>query len=138
VIYLLDTNAVIAVLRGTPPSVRVRLQRVAARANTVAVSSIVLFELWYGVACSERRTENAERLRIFLSGSIRVVPFDEDDAATADELRASLERAGKPVGPYDLLIAAQALRLGATLITSNVAEFERIRGLKWLSWRAKA
>jgi tRNA(fMet)-specific endonuclease VapC len=136
-IYLLDTNAVIAILKGKPAAVRTRLRRVAPRATAIAVSSIVLFELWYGVARSERQRENTERLRIFLSGAISVVPFDADDAATAGEVRAALEATGKPIGPYDLLIAAQALRLRATLVTANVSEFERVRGLVWQDWGAK-
>ena len=137
-IYLLDTNAVIAVLKNQPSAVRRRLRRVAAKGAAVAISSVVLFELWYGVARSERRRENAERLRAFLSGSIGVVPFDEEDAATAGDLRATLEAAGTPIGPYDLLIAAQALRTGATLVTANLSEFARVRSLAWQDWTAKA
>jgi tRNA(fMet)-specific endonuclease VapC len=136
-IYLLDTNAVIAILKGQPAAVRTRLRRVAPKATAIAVSSIVLFELWYGVARSERRRENTERLRIFLSGAISVIPFDADDAATAGEVRAALEATGKPIGPYDLLIAAQALRHRATLVTANVSEFSRVRGLVWQDWVAK-
>lgn len=97
--YLLDTNAVIAVLKNQPAAVRRRLRRAASKGVAVAISSVVLFELWYGVARSERRRENAERLRAFLSGSIGVVPFDEEDAATAGDLRATLEAAGTPIGP---------------------------------------
>ncbi len=136
-IYLLDTNAVIAILKGKPAAVRTRLRRVAPKATAIAVSSIVLFELWYGVARSERQRENTERLRIFLSGAVSVIPFDADDAATAGEIRAALEAAGTPIGPYDLLIAAQALRLKATLATANVSEFSRVRGLGWQDWAAK-
>ena len=136
-IYLLDTNAVIAILKGQPVAVRTRLKRVAPKATAIAVPSIVLFELWYGVARSERQRENTERLRIFLSGAVSVIPFDADDAATAGEVRAALEATGKPIGPYDLLIAAQALRLRATLVTANVSEFSRVRGLVWQDWAAK-
>ncbi len=136
-IYLLDTNAVIAILKGKPAAVRTRLGRVAPKATAIAVSSIVLFELWYGVARSERQRENTERLRIFLSGAISVIPFDADDAATAGKVRAALEATGKPIRPYDLLIAAQALRLRATLVTANGSEFERVRGLVWQDWGAK-
>lgn len=75
---------------------------------------MVLFELWYEVARSDRRCKNVERLRAFLSGTIGVVPFDEEDAMHAGDLRAALEAAGTPIRPYDLLIAAQALeRVGA-------------------------
>lgn len=136
--YLLDTNAVIALLKNQPTGVRTRLRRVASRGAAIAISSVVLYELWYGVARSERRRENADRLRVFLSGSINVMPFDEEDAMTAGDLRAALETAGKPIGPYDLLIAAQALRGGATLVTANVSEFTRVPGLAWQDWTAKA
>jgi tRNA(fMet)-specific endonuclease VapC len=104
----------------------------------IAVSSVALYELWYGVARSERRRENAERLRIFLSGNITIVLFDEKDAVAAGDLRVTLETAGTPIGPYDLLIAAQALRTGATLVTANVSEFARVHGLIWQDWTAKA
>jgi tRNA(fMet)-specific endonuclease VapC len=134
--YLLDTNAVIALLKNQPESVRRRLKRAGAKGGSIAISSVALYELWYGVARSARRGENAERLRIFLSGNINVVPFEEDDAATAGDLRARLEAVGTPIGPYDLLIAAQALRTGATLVTANVAEFARVRGLVWQDWTA--
>jgi tRNA(fMet)-specific endonuclease VapC len=136
--YLLDTNVVIALMKNQPPVVRTRLRRVVTRGSAVAVSSIVLYELWYGVARSERRRENTERLRVFLAGNVNVVPFDEEDAAVAGELRATLERAGTPIGPYDLLIAAQALRGGSTLVTANVAEFARVRGLAWQDWSARS
>jgi tRNA(fMet)-specific endonuclease VapC len=136
--FLLDTNAVIALLKNEPAVFRKRLRRQLARGATVAVSSIVLFELWYGVARSARRQENAERLRIFLSGGVAVSPFGEEDAGVAGELRARLEAAGTPVGPYDLLIAAQALRSGATLVSANISEFGRVPGLRWQDWTARA
>ena len=132
--YFLDTNAVIALLKNQPAGVRGRLRRVVSRGASIAVSSVVLYELWYGVARSERRRDNAERLRIFLSGKIDVVPFDEQDAVTAGDLRATLEAAGTPIGPYDLLIAAQALRKRATLVTANISEFARVQGLVWQDW----
>ena len=134
--YFLDTNAVIALLKNQPAGVRGRLRRVVSRGASIAVSSVVLYELWYGVARSERRRDNAERLRIFLSGKMDVVPFDEQDAVTAGDLRATLEAAGTPIGPYDLLIAAQALRNRATLVTANIAGFARVRGLAWQDWTA--
>ena len=136
--YLLDTNAVIALLKDEPAIFRKRLRRAVSRGAAIAVSSIVLYELWYGVVRSARRRENAERLRTFLSGGIEVTGFDEEDAKAAGDLRATLEAAGMPIGPYDLLIAAQALRTGATLVTANVAEFTRVPGLQWQDWSAKA
>jgi len=89
------------------------------------------------VARSGRRRENAERLHVFLSGNISVVPFHEEDAVAAGDLRAALGAAGTPIGPYDLLIAAQALRTRATLVTANVSEFARVPGLLWQDWTSK-
>ena len=132
--FLLDTNAVIALLRNRPAGVRNRLRQAVSEGGSIAVSSVVLYELWYGVARSERRRENADRLRVFLSGNIDIIPFEEDDAVAAGELRAALETAGTPIGPYDLLIAAQALRNRTTLVTANVSEFARVRGLSWQDW----
>ena len=135
--YLLDTNAVIALLKSQPAGMRSRLRRIMSRGVSIGVSSVVLYELWYGVARSGRRRENAERLHVFLSGNINVVPFDEEDAVAAGDLRAVLETAGTPIGPYDLLIAAQALRTRATLVTANVSEFARAPGLLWQDWTSK-
>jgi tRNA(fMet)-specific endonuclease VapC len=135
--YLLDTNAVIALLKNDPPIFRKRLRRTVSKGAAIAVSSVVLYELWHGVARSTRRRDNAERLRVFLSGGIALNAFGEEDAMIAGELRAAVEAAGTPIGPYDLLIAAQALRSDATLITANVSEFARVPGLRWQDWSGK-
>ncbi|MEW6279401.1 MAG: type II toxin-antitoxin system VapC family toxin [Candidatus Eremiobacterota bacterium] len=133
--YLLDTNAVIAVIKDTP-GVRRRLRRAMASRQPVSVSAIAAYELWYGVARSARRRENSQRLRAFLSGAIRVLGFDEEDASVAGDLRARLEGLGTPIGPYDLLIAGQALRTGLTLVTANIREFSRVPDLVWEDWTA--
>ena len=134
--YFLDTSVVVAILRNRPPRVRERLRRAMAGKSKISVSSIVLFELQYGVERSSRHRENAEHLRAFLSGNIDVVPFDDEDARAAGILRAMLSDAGKQIGPYDLLIAGQALRRGAVLVTANGAEFARVRELTWQDWTA--
>jgi tRNA(fMet)-specific endonuclease VapC len=136
--YLLDTRAVIALLKNKPSGVRNRLRRLVSRDVSIAASTVVLYELWYGVARSGRRRDNAERRRVFLSGDVAVVPFDEQDAVAPSDLRAALETAGTPIGPYDSLIAGQALRSGTTLVTANVAEFARVPGLIWQDWTAEA
>ena len=73
-------------------------------------------------------------LRLFLSGNVSVLSFEEGDAAIAGDLRAALEKGGTMIGPYDLLIAAQTLRTSATLATANVSEFARVNGLMWEDW----
>ena len=134
--YLLDTNVCIALINGTLPAVRRRFQRAAARDSVMLLSSIVAFELWYGVAKSQRQEANAQRLEAFLAGPLEWLPFDADDARAAGVVRAELEVAGTPIGAYDVLLAGQARRRGATLVTSNVREFGRVKGLKWEDWAA--
>jgi tRNA(fMet)-specific endonuclease VapC len=132
--YLLDTNACIALINGEPKRVRDRLDATLQAGATVNISSIVLFELWYGVHKSARQSLNAQRLSLFLSGPLVVLPFEEGDAEAAGRIRAELERNGKPIGAYDLLIAGQALRIDATLVTANSSEFRRIKSLRWEDW----
>jgi tRNA(fMet)-specific endonuclease VapC len=83
VTYLLDTNAVIAILNDRPTIVRDRLKRAILEGSTICVSAVVVFELWYGVAKSSRPVENIKRLQDFLSKNVRVSPFDEAHAAVA-------------------------------------------------------
>ena len=135
--YLLDTNACIALINGQPTTVRARMQKASAVGDRMLVSSIAVFELWYGVGKSSRQEFNRKRLETFLAGPIRVLPFDETDARVAGSVRAALEAAGKPIGAFDLLIAGQAVRHQMTLVTANVSEFSRVKGLAWQDW-AKA
>ena len=134
--YLLDTNACIALINGTEINVRRRFQRAVARESVILLSSIVAFELWYGVAKSKRKDSNTHRLETFLGGPLEWALFDEDDARAAGTVRAELETVGRPVGAYDVLLAGQARRRGATLVTSNTKEFGRVQGLKWENWAA--
>lgn len=135
--YLLDTNACIALINNKAPSVRTRLQKALAADAKVLVSSVVAFELWYGVAKSARPEANAQLVETFFAGPVSLLAFESEDAKVAARVRAGLEAVGKPIGAYDLLIAGQALRHGLTLITANGKEFDRVKGLEWEDW-AKA
>ncbi|MBV9570397.1 MAG: type II toxin-antitoxin system VapC family toxin [Alphaproteobacteria bacterium] len=135
-IFLLDTNVVIALLNGKPREVRSALLVAKAAGHGVAITSIVLHELWFGISKSSRRAENAEALQKLLAEGFESIAFDDSDAEVAGQLRAELANAGTPVGPYDLLIAAQALRREATLVTANEREFARVQGLRWTNWAA--
>jgi tRNA(fMet)-specific endonuclease VapC len=132
----LDTNAVIAVLNDRNSPVRTRIAGAVRRRRALAVSSIVLFELRYGAAKSARPNRNAERIDDFLAGPIDVLPFDAADAGEAGDIRAELERLGTPIGPYDLLVAAQARRRNAILVTANAREFARVPRLSLEDWAA--
>lgn len=131
----LDTNVVIAVLKQKPRPLVERFAHELPRRD-LALPTIVLFELQYGIANSTRRKENGERLLIFLQAPIKLIPFDSDDAEEAGKVRAELKRAGKPIGPNDLLIAAQARRRGARLATANIREFSHVQGLHLEDWTA--
>lgn len=131
---LLDTDTVVALLRDRPATVRERFRREVANGALIAVSTITIFELWYGVARSGRPRDNEERLRLFLAGNIHLLPFAADDTAVAGRIRAALAVSGRPIGPYDLLIAAQALHRSVPVVTANVGEFSRIDGLRWEDW----
>ncbi len=132
---LLDTNVCIAVINGRPASVLQRLRRADPRRTLSRISTLSVFELRYGVAKSARTAKNAEALETFLR-SVAILSFDEEDARFAGNIRAELEQTGKPIGPYDYLIAAQAIRHDLTLITANEKEFSRVPGLRWENWAA--
>ena len=130
----LDTNAAIAVLKDVASPVLSRFEDALLNKIPMAVSSIVLFELQYGVMKSRERAGNAARIAEFSSGPVQVLDFDAEDAEEAGEIRATLKRAGTPIGPYDILIAAQARRRDALLVTANTREFRRIPGLQIEDW----
>jgi tRNA(fMet)-specific endonuclease VapC len=132
--FLLDTNVCIALINAKEHVVRDNFDSARATAKSIHVSSIAEFELWYGVGKSVQRERNAERLRTFFRGPLQVLDFDSEDAEAAGLIRATLEARGRPIGPYDLLIAAQALRRHLTLVTANHAEFSRIKELEWIDW----
>lgn len=130
---LLDTNACIAIINGSPPAVRSQLLSARRGGNEIFLSSIVIYELHFGVAKSHpnRKDANAKKLNIFLANPFHVLPFTTADSAVAARVRADLEKVGKPIGAYDLLIAAQAIANHLTLITADESEFSRIAGLRW-------
>lgn len=127
-IYLLDSNAIIALMKGHAGFIRRIRQH---RPLDFAISSIVAHELFYGAYNSQRATENLARVEALQFG---VLEFDREDARQAGQIRALLAARGTPIGPYDVLIAGQAMARGLTLITHNVREFQRIPELKVEDW----
>jgi tRNA(fMet)-specific endonuclease VapC len=132
----LDTNVMIAGINRRAPQIRQRLLQTLLDGETVGISAIVLFEMWYGIKKSARPQQNAGNLADFLALDVIRWPFEAEDAEEAGEIRAALTRAGTPIGPYDILIAAQARRRNATLVTANHREFSRVPGLKVEDWAA--
>jgi tRNA(fMet)-specific endonuclease VapC len=130
----LDTNAVITALNKDASPALERIAQGVREGWPLAVSTIVLFELYFGAAKSAHPERNARRVAEFASSTIRVLGFEAEDAAEAGEIRGYLKKAGTPIGPYDLLIAAQARRRGALLVTGNTREFSRVPGLQIEDW----
>jgi tRNA(fMet)-specific endonuclease VapC len=130
----LDTNIVISIVNGRDPSFRHRLGEQIRNGLTVALPVIALFEMRYGFAKSNQGERNEQLLARFLGLGIEVLTFETEDAVHAGDIRAQLELAGTPIGHYDYLIAAQARRREAVLVTLNVREFSRVPGLIVTSW----
>lgn len=132
--YLLDTNVCIAILNETSARIEGRILKELRASSRLSVSSVSAFELWYGVAKSARRESNTRKLATFLGSWVQLLSFDDEDAKVAGELRALLETTGRPIGQYDLLIAAQAQRHKVTLVTANTKEFGQVKGLASEDW----
>ena len=126
--FLLDTNAVIAVLGGKPSFLARMTQH---STGDFGVPSVVMHELYFGAFRSARTEANLARVDALL---FEVLDFDREDARRAGEVRAHLAAAGAPIGPYDALIAGQALARGLVLVTHNTREFGRVPGLRMEDW----
>jgi tRNA(fMet)-specific endonuclease VapC len=130
--YLLDANAIIALLNDTTSLIAKRVRRHAPR--DFAVSAVVIHELYYGAFKSHRVEQNGARVDAL---QFSVLEFDEEDARQAGQIRAHLASKGTPIGPYDVLIAGQATARELTLVTHNTSEFQRVPGLKVEDWAAR-
>lgn len=131
--YLLDTNTVIALVGKKSDAVLTRLDRV--KPGTVGISSIVAHELYFGAYRSQKIEHNLETLRLLFADLV-LLDFDRGDARAAGEIRAALARKGTPIGPFDVLIAGQAIHRGAILVTNNDGEFRRVEQLRLEDWTA--
>lgn len=131
-LYLLDTNILIAALKGHP-AVRARLE--STPLESLRLSAVVLGELEFGAEKSAYAERNRARLAE-LTRRLPLLGLDAEAAACYGRLRSQLERLGTPIGANDLWIAAQALRHGATVVTDNLREFERVPGLAVENWLA--
>ena len=130
--YLLDTNVCVDYLNGRYPSVVRRIQQV--RPEELATDSVVAAELRYGAEKSEQPEKNHARLDLLLT-ELTVLDFDLPAASAYGSLRARLEARGRPIGAHDMLIAAHAIAAGLILVTDNIREFTRVKGLAVENWR---
>jgi tRNA(fMet)-specific endonuclease VapC len=128
--YLLDANAVIGLLNDNTSRTAQRARR--ERPDDVAVSAIVAHELFYGAFKSRRAAHNVALIEAL---QFVVLEFDKEDARQAGQIRALLSSAGTPIGPYDVLIAGQAVARDMILVTHNTQEFARVPGLRFEDWQ---
>jgi len=131
--YLLDTNICIYLIKKRPPEVFKRFQQIQLK--QLHIPTITVFELYYGIQKNNSHQRNLSALENFIS-PLTVVDFDLEAAKKAAQIRDALQKQGTPIGPYDTQIAAIALSLNMVLLTNNMREFERIKGLKLENWVA--
>lgn len=129
--WLLDTNICIALIKQQPSELIAKLKKL--KPGDVAISSITLAELQFGVSKSKQPEKNRAALDQFLL-PLEVLSFDESAAGVYGQLRAALEAKGTPIGPLDTLIASHALSVKAAVVTNNVREFSRVDGLRVENW----
>ena len=129
--YLLDTNICIYLIKERPIEVLERFRQYSPQ--DVAISSITLFELEYGVEKSQYRQRSEDALAKFLL-PLNLIDLDRSSAIEAAKIRAQLEKKGMLIGPYDLLIAGLARSREMTLVTNNTKEFKRVSGLNLENW----
>jgi tRNA(fMet)-specific endonuclease VapC len=129
--YLLDTDTCIDLLRGLR-SVVSKLEKLSP--EDCCISAITTFELFAEAAKARQPSNEIDKIERLVS-VLEEISFDREAAQQAGALRYRLDKAGTPLGPYDLLIAAHALALDLTLVTANTVEFGRVAGLRIESWR---
>ena len=129
--FLFDTNAVISLLGQKSEILTNRV--LSCSEGEIGIPSIVSHELYFGAYKSQNVSFNLETIRLFLRDFV-IVPFDEEDSRQAGEVRAALRKSGKPIGPYDVLIAGQARARDLILVSNNVREFERVSDLQLEDW----
>jgi tRNA(fMet)-specific endonuclease VapC len=127
---MLDTNICIYVIKSYPPKLREKFNRLAEQ---LCISTVTLAELHYGAEKSLRRLENLQAIEHF-TARLDVLEFSSKAAAHYGQIHTELERAGKPVGAHDMLIAAHARAEGLIVVTNNTREFARMPGLRVENW----
>ncbi len=128
--YVIDTNTLIYFFKGMG-SVPGKFLEVSPK--DIAIPSVVLYELEYGIAKSTSPRKRQAQLKELCS-LVKVLPFEEEAARFSASIRASLEKKGTPIGAYDVLIAGTTLANKGTLVTNNTKEFSRVSKLKLDNW----
>ena len=127
---MLDTNICIFTIKNRPQEVREAFKR---HSGQMCISTVTLMELIYGAEKSSNPERNLADVEGF-AARLEVLPYDAQAAAHSGQLRAELARIGKPIGPYDQMIAGHARAQGLILVTNNLRKFERVPGLRVEDW----
>ena len=130
--YMLDTNLISDLIKNPKGKAAKRIARVGE--DGICTSIVVAAELRYG--CAKKGSERLLTAIEELLSEIEILPFETPADVAYGRIRSELERAGKPIGANDLLIAAHATAVNATIVTANIDEFKRLRGLKVENWLA--
>ncbi|MCH7894978.1 MAG: tRNA(fMet)-specific endonuclease VapC [Proteobacteria bacterium] len=128
--YMLDTNILIYTIRKRPKKVRDAFKEYS---DYLSMSAITLGELVYGAEKSAQPARNLADIEA-LAARVEVLAFDSQAAQHFGQVRAELAKAGKPIGPYDSMIAGHARSRGLILVTNNLREFKRVPGLRLENW----
>ncbi len=128
--YLLDTNIVIYTMKNRPQQVKRRFQK---HKDEMCISAVTLGELVFGAEHSQEVERNLTDIEALVA-RIEVLPLDTKAAYHFGQIRAALYAIGRPIGPYDMLIAGHARASGLILVTNNINEFERVPGLMLENW----
>ena len=129
--YILDTNICIYYLKGLNEKVRNNL--LTKHPDDIKIPAIVKAELLYGAEKSKKKQENLEKIMEFLL-PYEITPFSDNMTHIYAKIRVELEKKGNIIGPHDLLIAATVLQNNDILVTNNIREFKKVKGLKLENW----
>lgn len=129
--YYFDTNICIYFMKGEYPALLNNISK--CHPDRIKIASIVKAELLYGACKSQKKEENTEKVKAFLF-PYEVIGFDDASSIIYADMRAYLEKSGKIIGPNDLILASVVLANNGVLITGNIKEFNRVKGLKTESW----
>ena len=128
--YMLDTNIAIYTIKNRPADVR---EAFNAHDGQMCISSVTLMELIYGAEASAAVERNLRVIEGF-AARLEVLHYDNDAAAHTGQLRAELKKAGRPIGPYDEMIAGHARAKGLVVVTNNIKQFENVPGIRLANW----
>ena len=129
--YLLDTCVISDFLKGNE---NVKKRLLSEPPSNIFVSTITVMEVEYGLMLNPERTQKLQKPIALFFESVEVLPFTDSDAKESAKIRAELKKEGKPIGPYDILLAGTALNREIVFVTNNVDEFSRVMGLKVENW----